>query len=96
VGGNVNDLDQDLSIHDPVNHAILKTKSRGPVSDPVATKSFIVKALDQSETRWAGKTDDVLPLLISFDDLDREATNTTRHPTMFVDRPHDRMVLYHI
>lgn len=90
MGGYRGDLKQQRFRNGSVYHAPLETKPGGAVPLPLANQGLVVKAFDQSQSRWAGNCGDVLPFFISLKHLNRNRTDLFVNPFMFFDAPHAR------
>jgi len=73
VGIQIDDLNQNLLSNDAVNDVTLLPQSRRPMPFPLASQHLVSKRLDQSEPLGTGDSDNVLPLFVSFQDLDWQA-----------------------
>jgi hypothetical protein len=82
------DLKQQHFRDGSVYHAPLEPKPGGAVSLPLANQGLVMKALDQSQPRWAGNCGDIFPFFISPKYLNRNRTDLVINPSMFFDPPH--------
>ena len=53
-----------------------------------------MKSLDQTESGWTGYHRDVLPFLISLEDVLGDGRNLLVHPAVLFDTPHAILWLY--
>src|SRR5258706_8909350 len=77
------DLGQNL-----IDHSILNIQPGRPISHERSPKSFVVKALDQPQPRRPGDSDDVLPFLVSLENLSWQAIQLPVQPGVFEHLPH--------
>lgn len=96
VGSDVDDQDLALPIDDSVDHTMLKAQTRRAVSSPFASQRLIVEPLDQSQRGGSRDPDDVFPLLVALQDLEREPRQPSGDPSMFKDFKHTLLVIYYI
>jgi len=63
---------------------------------PLASEGFVVKTFDSLETRRSRYSDDILPFLVTLQDLNWKPWYAPDHSTVFVNFPHAVNVLSYI
>ena len=58
------------------------------MSCPQPGSRLVVKALDQAQTAWAGQQHDVLPFLVSNENVSRSVTQLAVNTAVLKDAPH--------
>jgi hypothetical protein len=86
VGCDAHDFHEYSLTLDPVENSKLPIKPRRSMALPFAEEGLIMKPLDQPQALWAGNSDDVFPLLVSLQNIRREAPKL----------PSDALVLKHL
>jgi hypothetical protein len=96
VGRDLQDVHANLSREDLVDEPILCTQAGGAIPLPLASQGLIMQTLDQPETAGPRNPDDVLPLLITFQNLNWESVELATKALVLVDLPHTINILYHV
>lgn len=80
-----------------VDHPPLKPEPRGTMAFPLAGKGFVVKPLDSPQTLRPGKSGNVLPFLVTLQNLDRNGTRKLFvDATVLFDLPHATLCIYQL
>ena len=90
----IDDLNDHVLFLDPINDSILVSEPRGSMSLPLAAKRLISKSLDTAKPLGAGDDNDIFPLFISLQNLDRNLGNTSCYATMLKYLPHTKNSIY--
>src|SRR3989304_3757228 len=89
VRRHLNNLNQKRIGNDTVDHAPLEPKSRGAIALPLPRKGFVMKPFDHPQSGRPGEAGDVLPFLVSLQDLLRDcARQLLVDPAVLLDAPH--------
>jgi len=94
--GDGHDLKHGFVGEDAVNHAELHAQARRSMPPPCASKCLIVEPDDLAQTGRARDCRDVLPLLVSLQNLLRHCGALFVDATMLNDLPHVILCIYHI
>jgi hypothetical protein len=94
--GEINHLDNDTLFLDQIDEAILLSKTGRTVAFPFASKSFISKALYESQAPRPGNYNDIFPLLVSLQNLCRNFGKSPYDAPMLKYLPHTKYSIYTI
>ena len=94
MGSHTDYLNKPLVSLNSIYDAVLAAESRRAMPAPLSPQFLIVKSLDLSKTTRPGESDDILPLLVTFQDVDRESVELLPGPSVLEDFPHTEKSMY--
>ena len=84
----IQDFYIDMLTDDSIYHPILLIQPGRSMSTPLTTQRFIVEPANGSQAGGARNSDDILPLLVSLQNLCRKNIELLLGSAMFIDFPH--------